>query len=196
MIYSLILLSCFFVGIPNASINSSFLRLNQLTCEIPSMLSSNFPSVFCLREQTALSVLKCRLNSREYSSPLMETSLNVHSFLMTTSPKCRVSRRAIWDNLYYLILYTVFFVIGYKLDFMTTKRMPDMQWMSGYVLMAFWAGYVFINKVLPWKMTAGTTGQCNFYYVFKFLLYLIGGFFTAPFVVLWTVYKFIRALRR
>ena len=25
---------------------------------------------------------------------------------------------------------------------------------------------------------------------------LIGGFFTAPFVVLWTVYKFIRALRR
>ena len=114
MIYSLILLSCFFVGIPNASINSSFLRLNQLTCEIPSMLSSNFPSVFCLREQTALSVLKCRLNSREYSSPLMETSLNVHSFLMTTSPKCRVSRRAIWDNLYYLILYTVFFVIGYQ----------------------------------------------------------------------------------
>lgn len=93
MIYSLILLSCFFVGIPNASINSSFLRLNQLTCEIPSMLSSNFHSVFCLREQTALSVLKCRLNSREYSSPLMETSLNVHSFLMTTSPKCRVSRR-------------------------------------------------------------------------------------------------------
>ena len=54
--------------------------------------------------------------------------------------------RAIWDNLYYLILYTAFFVIGYKLDFMTTKRMPDMQWMSGYVLMAFWAGYVFINS--------------------------------------------------
>jgi putative membrane protein len=79
---------------------------------------------------------------------------------------------------------------------MTTKRMPDMQWMSGYVLMAFWAGYVFINKVLPWKMTAGTTGQWNFYYVFKFLLYLIGGFFTAPFVVLWTAYKFIRALCR
>lgn len=45
--------------------------------------------------------------------------------------------KAIWDNLYFLILYTVFFYIGYKLDFMTTKRMPDMQWMSGYVLMAF-----------------------------------------------------------
>ena len=42
----------------------------------------------------------------------------------------------------------------------------------------------------------GGDGQWNFYYVFKFLLYLIGGFFTAPFVVLWTVYKFIRALRR
>ena len=55
---------------------------------------------------------------------------------------------------------------------------------------------VFINKVLPWKMTAGTTGQWNFYYVFKFLLYLVGGFFVAPFVVLWTVYKFIRALRQ
>lgn len=83
MIYSLIPRFCFFVGIPNASINSSFFRLNQLTCETPSMLSSNFPSVSCLREQTAPSALKCLLNSREYSSPLMETSLNVHSFLIT-----------------------------------------------------------------------------------------------------------------
>ena len=104
--------------------------------------------------------------------------------------------KAIWDNLYFLILYTVFFYIGYKLDFMTTKRMPDMQWMSGYVLMAFWTGYVFIKKVIPWKMTAGTTGQWNFYYVFKFLLYLVGGFFVAPFVVLWTVFRLIQAIRR
>ena len=50
--------------------------------------------VSCLREQTAPSVLKCLLNnSREYSSPLMETSLNVRSFLITASPKFRVSRR-------------------------------------------------------------------------------------------------------
>ena len=46
---------------PNASINSSFFRLNQLTCETPSMLSSNLLSVSCLREQTAPSALKCWL---------------------------------------------------------------------------------------------------------------------------------------
>ena len=93
MSYSLIPRFCFFVGIPNASMNSFFFRLNQLMCETPSILRSNLSSAFCLREQTALSTLKCWLNSREYSSPLMETSLNVQSFLMTASPKFKVSRR-------------------------------------------------------------------------------------------------------
>ena len=36
VIYNLIPLFCFLVGIPNDCINSSFLRLNQLTCETPS----------------------------------------------------------------------------------------------------------------------------------------------------------------
>ena len=65
LIYNLIPLFCFLVGNPNASINSSFLRLNQLTCETPSILKSQLPSVSCLREQTAPSALKCCLNSEE-----------------------------------------------------------------------------------------------------------------------------------
>lgn len=90
LIYNLIPLSCFLVGTPNACINSSFLRLNQLTCETPSMLRLKLPSLSSLSEHIILSALKCWLNSREYSSPLMETSLNVHSFLITASPKFTV----------------------------------------------------------------------------------------------------------
>ena len=51
LIYSLILLFCFGFGIPIASLNLFIFFLNQLTCEIPSMLRPNLPSVFCLREQ-------------------------------------------------------------------------------------------------------------------------------------------------
>ena len=52
-------------GSPNASINSSFLRLNQLTCETPSILRSNVPSEVSLSEQTEPSVLKSCRNSEE-----------------------------------------------------------------------------------------------------------------------------------
>ena len=93
VIYNLIPLSCFLVGIPNDCINSYFLRLNQLTCETPSMLRLKLPSLSSLSEHIVLSALKCWLNSREYSSPLMETSLNMHSFLITASPKFCVSRK-------------------------------------------------------------------------------------------------------
>ncbi len=93
IIYRLIPLFCFLIGTPSVSINSSFFRLNQLTCETPSMLRLKLPSLSSLSEHIVLSALKCWLNSREYSSLLMETSLNVHSFLMTASPKFRVFAR-------------------------------------------------------------------------------------------------------
>lgn len=84
MIYNLISLFSPLVGTPSAFINSSFFHLNQLTCETPSMLMSNLSSISCLREQTVPSVLKCLLNnSQEYCLPLVKTSLNMHSFLMT-----------------------------------------------------------------------------------------------------------------
>mgnify|MGYP003461741533 CR=1 FL=1 len=41
MIYNLISRFCFLLGNLRASINSSLLRLNQLTCETPSILKSN-----------------------------------------------------------------------------------------------------------------------------------------------------------
>lgn len=93
LIYNLISRFCFLVGAPNACINSSFFRLNQLMCETPSMLRLKLPSLSSFSEHIVLSALKCWLNSREYSSPLMETSLNVHSFLITASPKFSVSRK-------------------------------------------------------------------------------------------------------
>lgn len=43
----------------------SLSALNQLICETPSILSSNFPSSSSFSEHTVLSTLKCWLNSRE-----------------------------------------------------------------------------------------------------------------------------------
>lgn len=65
MIYSLIPLFWLLVCGFSFSINSSFFRLNQLTCETPSMWRLYFPSLSSLSEHIVLSTLKCWLNSRE-----------------------------------------------------------------------------------------------------------------------------------
>jgi len=87
------------------------------------------------------------------------------------------------------------FVIGFRWNFLATKGFEDMRWMSGYVLMAIWSGYLFAEKFIPYKMIAGTNWQWVFYYIFKLLLFVIIGVFTAPFTCLWAVIRVIKAFR-
>ena len=65
LIYSCIPLFCLGFGIPIASLNSFIFFLNQLTCDTPSILKSNFPFSSSLMEHTARWVSKSRLNSEE-----------------------------------------------------------------------------------------------------------------------------------
>lgn len=65
MIYSLISRFCIPTCGLGFSINSSFFRLNQLTCETPSMRRLNFPSLSSFSEHIVLSALKYWLNSQE-----------------------------------------------------------------------------------------------------------------------------------
>jgi len=81
------------------------------------------------------------------------------------------------------------FVIGFRWNFLATKGVEDMRWMSGYVLMAIWSGYLF------YKMIAGTNWQWVFYYIFKLILFVVIGVFTAPFTCLWAVYRVFKAFR-
>ena len=61
------------------SVSYTHLFLNQLICDTPSILKSNFPFSSSLMEQTARWVSKLWLNSEECSLPFMGTSLNVHN---------------------------------------------------------------------------------------------------------------------
>ena len=72
LIYSCIPLFCLGFGIPIASLNSFIFFLNQLICDTPSILKSNFPFSSSLMEQTARWVSKPWLNSEECSLPFME----------------------------------------------------------------------------------------------------------------------------
>ena len=63
------------------------LLLNQLICDTPSILKSNFPFSSSLPEQTARWVSKPWLNSEECSLPFMGTSLNVHNLRIISSLK-------------------------------------------------------------------------------------------------------------
>lgn len=115
--------------------------------------------------------------------------------ILCTSCFQKRMRSEIWRSIFSLLFLFALFVIGFKLNFLATKGFEDMRWMSGYVLMAIWSGYLFAEKFIPYKMVAGTNWQWVFYYIFKLLLFVVIGVFTAPFTCLWAVYRVIRAFR-
>ena len=126
-------------------------------------------------------------------------------------------RSEIWRSIFNLLFLIALFVIGFKWNFLATKvkrgfvvgvitggfkwnflatkGVEDMRWMSGYVLMAIWSGYLFVEKYIPYKMMAGTNGQWIVYYIVKLLLFVVIGVFTAPFTCLWAVFRVIKAFR-
>lgn len=93
-----------------------------------------------------------------------------------------------------LCVYIVLFILGYRWNFLAIDKHPDMHILSGYVLMSIISGYQFINTIIPLKMVAGSSTSWLIYYVFKFVLYVVAGFFTAPFTIGWNIYKFIRSI--
>jgi hypothetical protein len=109
---------------------------------------------------------------------------------------CRRERRrkSIVSYALPLCVYTVLFVLGYRWNFFATADQPDAHVLSGYVLMSLISGYQFINAIAPIKMVSGDGTSWLIYYVFKFVLYLAAGFFTAPFTIGWNLFKFIRSL--
>lgn len=115
--------------------------------------------------------------------------------ILCTSCYQKRKRSEQWRSILGLSLLVALFVIGYRLDFMVSDPKMGMQWMSGYILMAIWAGYLFVERFIPYKMVAGTNGQWLFYYAFKFILFVLVGVFTAPFTVLWALYRVIKAFR-
>ena len=70
-------------------------------------------------------------------------------------------RSEIWRSIFSLLFLIALFVIGFKWNFLATKGVEDMRWMSGYVLMAIWSGYLFVEKYIPYKMMAGTNGAVD-----------------------------------
>lgn len=82
--------------------------------------------------------------------------------ILCTSCFQKRMRSEIWRSIFSLLFLFALFVIGFKLNFLATKGFEDMRWMSGYVLMAIWSGYLFAEKFIPYKMVAGTTGSGYF----------------------------------
>lgn len=83
----------------------------------------------------------------------------------------------------------------HAIEFLCRKYEDIFPIISGYTLMAIWSGYLFVEKYIPYKMMAGTNGQWIAYYIFKLLLFVVIGVFTAPFTCLWAVFRVIKAFR-
>ena len=114
----------------------------------------------------------------------------------TICTNCVKARRRKSITAYTLLLsfYALLFILGYRWDFMAVLHGSDAQIWSGYILMSIFTGYQFVNAIAPFKMTSGDAASWNFYYIFKFILYLIVGFFTAPLTIAWNIFKLIRSI--
>lgn len=111
-------------------------------------------------------------------------------------------RSEIWQSIFSLLFLIALFVIGFRWNFLETKDFENMRWMSGYVLMAIWSGYLFvekfmsyIQKFIPNIMIIAPIWLWVIYYIIKLILFAIIGFFTAPFTWLWAVIRVIKAFR-
>ena len=104
-------------------------------------------------------------------------------------------RREIIRSLFVLTLLVVLFIIGFRSNFLAREGFENMRWESGYVLFALPSGFFLVERIFPYKMIAGAIWLWCLYYVFKLILYLIVGVFTAPFVFLWSVYRVFKAFR-
>lgn len=145
----------------------------------------------CINHPTMAAVAQCA----DCGAGLCIECANIYKPNLCVSCFRRRKKADIINNTYRLFLYVVLFVVGYKLNFLAFGSNPDMEIATGYLLVSGLAGYVFVNYIMPWKMIAGTTGQWNFYYIFKLVLYVGAGLFVAPFAIGWTIFKLIRAIK-
>ncbi len=96
-----------------------------------------------------------------------------------------------------LILYAVLFFFGYKLNFLGTDHEGNTrQWTSAYFLAAIYTGYKIFNRYIGWKATGGTLGFLVIFSMFKFIICVFIGYFTAPLVILGQVVCIVQAYRK
>lgn len=119
-------------------------------------------------------------------------------YKITICTDCNEKRRkkAIISYALPLCVYIVLFTLGYRWNFLANKTLPDARILSGYVLMSIISGYQFVNAIAPFKMKSGDSTSWLIYYVFKFVLYVVAGFFTALFTISWNIFKFIRSIAK
>jgi len=117
-------------------------------------------------------------------------------YKITICKECNEKRRrkSVRSHALLLCAYTILFILGYKWNFIATANYPDTHILSGYVLMSIFSGYQFVNAIAPFKMVSGSDTLWLMYYVFKFVLYAVSGFFTAPFTIGWNIFKLIRSI--
>ena len=100
-------------------------------------------------------------------------------------------KREKWHSVLSLLPLLVLFVIGFEWDFMR----PYARWVSGYTLMALWAGYLFIERFIPYKKFAGSLLSWAMYYLIKAAACAVIGIFTLPFVFVMAILRVIKAFR-
>ena len=70
---------------------------------------------------------------------------------------------------------------------------PYAPWVSGYTLMALWAGYLFYERFIRYKLLAGSLLHWVAYYLIKGVACVVIGLFTLPFVFVMAILRVIKA---
>ena len=96
----------------------------------------------------------------------------------------------------YVILYVALFCIGYELDFMSSETVRHSPYESGYILLALVCGWQALNRIMPLRMESGTLVAWGIYALLKVLVSVVAGFFIAPLILLYNIFKLIVEFRK
>ena len=83
----------------------------------------------------------------------------------------------------------VLFIVGYNLEIMG----PDNAF-GGYMFMSVYTGWKFISQFMPNLFILFNLRVLFWYYLIRIAVSMIIGAFTAPFYLVWCIYKLIRTI--
>lgn len=125
---------------------------------------------------------------------LCYTCSNMYKPVLCSSCFSGIRRNEIKKYSTSLIIFAVLFIIGYSWETLLPGKALVQRCLAGYVMISLWSGCIFIERILPYKLLSGSTATWLFYWGIKLMLYVIVGFFAAPFSFLWCLYRLIRAI--
>lgn len=146
----------------------------------------------CYNHPTEIAVAQCAHCGKGLCKSCVKTS----NPILCNSCYLSYKQKVIKSSIIYLGLYLIFFIIGYKLNFMSYKGGDYTGFFSGYILMSLISGRQFIHDRKESSVTVYDGMAWLMLLIIKVGFYILIGMVILPYNVIKTTINLIEALKK